>query len=62
MRRNRRASQFEKLLPMNNRWLCSSSWNSFSGARCSFCNAQMNSSKSSSETTYVGDADSLPNR
>ena len=58
MRRNRRASQFVNVLPMNSRWLCSSSWNSFSGVRCSLCSAQMNSSVSSSDSTYVGDADS----
>ena len=45
-----------KLLPMKSRWLCSSSWKSFSGVRCSLCSAQMNSSVSSSEMTYVGDA------
>jgi hypothetical protein len=50
MRRKRRASQLVKLLPMNSRWLCSSSWNSFSGARCSLCSAQMNSS-----SVLVGD-------
>ena len=31
MRRNKRASQLEKSLPISSRWLCSSSWNSFSG-------------------------------
>ena len=62
MRRNSRASQFEKSLPIRSRWLCSSSWNSFSGVRCSLCSAQMNSSMSSSETTYVGDADSHSGR
>ena len=61
MRRKRRASQFEKLLPMSSRWLCSSSWNSFSGVRCSLCSAHTNSSVSSSEITYVGEAEQRPN-
>ena len=62
MRRKSRASQLEKLLPMRSRWLCSSSWKSFSGARCSLWSAQTNSSVSSSEITYVGEAESRPRR